>query len=183
MSDSPAPAIRHLTEVSERQIRELGELLIDCVAGGAGVTFMHPVSPAKAEAFWRGVAEGAADGRRGLLVAEDESGVVGTVMLVLDLPENQPHRAEVAKMLVHPRARRRGLGAALMRAAEKLASECGRTLLVLDTATGSDAERLYARLGWQRVGEIPEFSLLPHGGMTATTYFYRELPGGEAEQR
>jgi GNAT superfamily N-acetyltransferase len=177
MSESPTPAIRRLSEVSERQIRELGELLIDCVAGGAGVSFMHPVSPEKAEAFWRGVADGAADGRRGLLVAEDENGVVGTVMLVLDLPENQPHRADLAKMLVHRRARRRGLGEALMHAAEELASECGRTLLVLDTETGGDAERLYARLGWQRVGEIPDFALRSHGGMTATTYFYRELPG------
>jgi GNAT superfamily N-acetyltransferase len=138
---------------------------------------MHPVSPARAEAFWRGVAAGVADGSRALLVAEDEGGVVGTVMLLLDLPENQPHRADLAKMLVHSRARRRGLGTALMRAAEATAVECGRTLLVLDTATGSDAERLYARLGWQRVGEIPGFSLRPHGGMTATTYFYRELPG------
>jgi GNAT superfamily N-acetyltransferase len=177
MSDSPTPPIRRLNEVSERQINELGELLIDCVAGGAPVTFMHPVAPEKAEAFWRGVADGVAEGRRGLLVAEDESGIVGTVMLVLDLPENQPHRADLAKMLVHRRARRRGLGTALMRAAEELALECGRTLLVLDTATGSDAERLYARLGWQRVGEIPCFSLRPHGGMTATTFFYRELPG------
>jgi GNAT superfamily N-acetyltransferase len=175
MSDSPTPSIERLASVSERQIAELGELLVACVAGGAPVTFMHPVAPARAEAFWRGVAVGVLDGSRALLVAEDESGVVGCVMLVLDLPENQPHRADVAKMLVHERARRQGLGAALMRAAEATAVECGRTLLVLDTATGSDAERLYARLGWQRVGEIPGFSLRPHGGMTATTYFYREL--------
>jgi GNAT superfamily N-acetyltransferase len=177
MSAPPAPAVHRLTDVSDRQIGELAELLIDCVAGGAPVTFMHPVSREKAEAFWGGVAAGVAEGRRALLVAEDESGVVGTVMLVLDLPENQPHRADLAKMLVHRRARRRGLGAALLRAAEAAAVECGRTLLVLDTATGSDAERLYARLGWQRVGEIPRFSLRPHGGMTATTIFYRELPG------
>jgi GNAT superfamily N-acetyltransferase len=178
MSESPTPSIRRLARVSDEQIGELGELLIDCVAGGAPVTFMHPVSPAKAEAFWRAVALGVAEDRRALLVAEDESGIVGTVMLVLDLPENQPHRADLAKMLVHRRARRRGLGAALMRAAEATAIECGRTLVVLDTATGSDAERLYARLGWQRVGVIPDFSLRPHGGMTATTYFYRVLPGG-----
>jgi GNAT superfamily N-acetyltransferase len=177
MSECPTPAVRRLAAVSERQICELAELLIDCVDGGAPVTFMHPVSREKAEAFWGGVAAGVAEGRRALLVAEDESGVVGTVMLVLDLPENQPHRADLAKMLVHRRARRRGLGAALMRAAEAAAIECGRTLLVLDTATGSDAERLYARLGWQRVGEIPDFSLRPHGGMTATTFFYRQLPG------
>src|SRR4051812_12642280 len=105
MSDDPTPTVRRLASVSERQLAELGELLIACVAGGAPVTFMHPVSPAKAEAFWRGVAAGVADGRRALLVAEDESGVVGTVMLILDLPENQPHRADLAKMLVHPRAR------------------------------------------------------------------------------
>jgi GNAT superfamily N-acetyltransferase len=176
MTESP-PAIRRLERVSDHQVAQLADLLIDCVAGGAPVTFMHPVSPQKAEAFWRGVAAGVASGSRALLVAEDESGVVGTVMLVLDLPENQPHRAEIAKMLVHARARRRGIGAALMRAAEATAVECGRTLVVLDTATGSDAERLYARLGWQRVGEIPDFSLTPHGGMTATTYFYRVLPG------
>jgi GNAT superfamily N-acetyltransferase len=181
MSEAPTPTVRRLTSISERQISELGELLIDCVAGGAGVTFMHPVAPAKAEAFWRGVAAGVAAGTHALLVAEDEHGVVGTVMLVLDLPENQPHRADLAKMLVHRRARRRGLGAALMRAAEATAIECGRTLVVLDTVTGSDAERLYARLGWQRVGEIPGFSLLPRGGMTATTYFYRVLPGAAGD--
>ena len=180
MTDS-LPAIRRLENVSEQQLAQLAELLIDCVAGGAPVTFMHPVSPQKAEAFWRAVAAGVASGSRALLVAEDEDGVVGTVMLVLDLPENQPHRAELAKMLVHARARRRGIGAALMRAAEATAVECGRTLVVLDTATGSDAERLYARLGWQRAGEIPGFSLKPHGGMTATTYFYRVLPGEPGE--
>jgi GNAT superfamily N-acetyltransferase len=175
MSDAPTPAIRRLTSVSDRQIRELSEILIDCVAGGAGVTFMHPLSPASAEAFWRTTAEGAAAGTRALLVAEDDDGVVGTVQLILDLPENQPHRADLAKMLVHRRARRRGLGEALMRAAEQVAIDCGRTLVVLDTATGSDAERLYTRLGWQRVGEIPNFSFMPDGSKTATTYFYREL--------
>jgi GNAT superfamily N-acetyltransferase len=172
-----APPIQRLTAVSEAQIGDLADLLIDCVAGGAPVSFLHPVSPAKAHAFWRQVADGVAAGERALLVAEDASGIVGTVQLVFPPFENQPHRADVAKMLVHRRARRQGIGAALMAAAERLALECGRTLLVLDTATGSDAERLYARLGWQRVGVIPGYSLMPEDGMCATTYFYRELAG------
>ena len=97
------------------------------------------------------------------------------MQLIYDLPENQPHRADVAKMLVHRRARRQGLGAALMRAAETTARECGRTLLVLDTVTGGDAERLYARLGWVRVGDIPDYALFPQGGFCSTTVFYRKL--------
>jgi GNAT superfamily N-acetyltransferase len=171
------PAIRRLTDVSEQQIDDLAELLIDCVAGGAPVSFQHPLAMAKAQAFWHRVADGVSRGERALLVAEDASGIVGTVQLLLEQPENQPHRADVAKMLVHRRARRRGLGAALMSAAERVAAECGKTLLVLDTATGSDADRLYARLGWQPVGVIPGYSLLPHGGMCDTRYFYRELSG------
>jgi len=127
--------------------------------------------------FWRRVADSVTRGERALLVAEDALGIVGTVQLVLDQPENQPHRADVAKMLVRRRARRRGLGAALMRAAEDLARECGKSLLVLDTVTDGDAERLYARLGWQRCGVIPGYALLPKGGLCATTYFYRMLGG------
>ena len=98
----------------------------------------------------------------------------GTVQLVLDQPENQPHRADLSKMLVHRRARRQGLGAALMRAAEATARECGKTLLVLDTAS-DDAERLYERLGWVRVGVIPGYALLPQGGLCGTTVYYRNL--------
>jgi GNAT superfamily N-acetyltransferase len=171
----PEPAVRRLTEVSETQIAELAELLIDCVDGGAPVTFMHPLPGAKAQAFWRRVAADVAAGERALLVAEDASGIIGTVQLIFPPFENQPHRADLAKMLVHRRARRQGIGSALMQAAEQLASECGRTLLVLDTATGSDAERLYERLGWQRVGVIPGYSLMPQEGMCDTTYFYRRL--------
>jgi len=125
--------------------------------------------------FWRGVARGVGAGKRALLVAEDEQGVCGTVQLLLDLPENQPHRADVAKMLVHRRARRRGLGAALMQAAETTARDCGRTLLVLDTVTGGDASRLYARLGWSRVGDIPEYALWPDGRLCSTTVFFKSL--------
>ena len=110
-----------------------------------------------------------------MLVAEDASGICGTVQLILAQPPNQPHRADLAKMLVHRRARKLGLGEALMRAAEDLARECGKTLLVLDAVTGGDASRLYARLGWTRVGEIPGYALLPRGGVCSTTYFYRDL--------
>lgn len=171
---APAPRIRRLLAVTDAQVQALAELLIDCVEGGASVSYMHPLSRPKALAFWRRVAAGVAQGERGLLVAEDAGGIVGTVQLVLDQPENQPHRADVSKMLVYRRARRQGLGALLMQAAEQLGRECGKSLLVLDTASG-DAERLYARLGWQRCGVIPGYALLPHGGLCDTTYFYRVL--------
>ncbi|MDB6083163.1 MAG: GCN5-related N-acetyltransferase [Gammaproteobacteria bacterium] len=167
--------IRRVSVASEPCIRGLAELLIDCVDGGASVSFMHPLPLAKAMDFWRGVADAAAAGEGALIVAEDGGVVVGTVQLVLAQPENQPHRADVAKMLVCRRARRRGLGAALLRAAEDVARACGKSLLVLDTASG-DAERLYARLGWQRSGSIPGYALLPHGGLCDTTIFYRLLP-------
>jgi GNAT superfamily N-acetyltransferase len=121
------------------------------------------------------VARGVAAGERAVLVAEDAGGLCGTVQLVLDQPENQPHRADVSKMLVHRRARRQGLGAALLRAAEATARACGKTLLVLDTVTGGDGERLYQRLGWVRVGVIPRYALMPQGGPCSTTVFYRDL--------
>jgi glyoxylase I family protein len=115
-------------------------------------------------------------GERILLVAEEAASsgtLVGTVQVLLTMPDNQPHRADIAKMQVHRRVRRRGVGAALMRAAEEAAREAGRTLLVLDTVTGGDAERLYTRLGWQRCGEIPSYALWPRGGVCSTTVFYR----------
>jgi GNAT superfamily N-acetyltransferase len=161
--------------LDDAQVEALADLLVDSVDDGASVGFMYPLEKAKAVAFWRRVADGVAAGDRALLVAEDDTGFVGTVHLMLALPENQPHRADLTKMLVHPRARRRGLGAALMKAAEEMARDCGRSLLVLDTVTGSDAERLYARLGWIRVGEIPEFALLSRGGLWGTVVFYKKL--------
>jgi GNAT superfamily N-acetyltransferase len=167
--------IRRLHAVDDAQIAQLADVLVACIAAGAGVSFMHPLDPARAEAFWRDVAADVESGRRALLVAEDQDGIVGTVQLGLAQPENQPHRADLAKMLVHPRGRRRGLGAALIEAAEQTARDCGKSLLVLDTVTGSEAERLYARMGWVRVGEIPDYSLLPRGGLTPTTVFYRSL--------
>jgi GNAT superfamily N-acetyltransferase len=171
---SPDLSVRRLASPTPADIDALSAVLIDCVAGGASVGFMQPFAPERAQAFWRHIAEGVARGERALLVAEDALGIVGTVQLVLDQPDNQPHRADLCKMLVHRRSRRQGTGAALMRAAEALAREHGKTLLVLDTAN-PDAERLYEREGWQRVGVVPDYALLPEGGLCATTYFYRRL--------
>ena len=159
------------------RVAALSAVLIDCVEGGASVSFMAPLSRDKADAFWRGVADGVAAGERALLVAEDRSTgeVLGTVQVILRQPDNQPHRADVAKMLVHRRMRRRGIAAALLHAAEDAAREAGKSLLVLDTVTGSDAERLYERLGWQRVGIIPNYALWPQGGFCDTTVFYKQI--------
>jgi GNAT superfamily N-acetyltransferase len=157
-------------------IEALADVLIDCVEGGASVSFMLPLPREKALAFWRGVADGVARGERVLLVAEDGEGrIVGTVQLVTAQPDNQPHRADVAKMLVHRDARRRGVAQRLMTAVEDAAREHAKTVLVLDTVTGGDAERLYARAGWQRVGEVPAYALMPTGEACATTYFYKHL--------
>ena len=168
-------SVRRLGAVSETEIDGLTEVLMDCVEGGASVSFMHPLTRERAVEFWRRVAQAVAAGDRALLVAEDAEGLCGTVQLIFDLPENQPHRADLAKMLVHRRARRRGLGSALMRAAEATARECGKTLLVLDAVTGGDGARLYERLGWVRVGDIPGYALFPEGGLCSTTFYYREL--------
>lgn len=173
-----APTFRICRPPNERRIVEgLADVLLDCVEGGASIGFMAPLSRAKAVAFWQNALDAADRGERILLVAEDPGSntILGTVQLVLTMPDNQPHRADVAKMQVHRNARRRGVGAALMRAAESAARAAKRSLLVLDTVTGSDAERLYANLGWQRVGEIPNYALWPNGGYCSTTVFYRDL--------
>jgi GNAT superfamily N-acetyltransferase len=174
---TPAPpwSVQRLHAVDDAHIDQLAEILIDCVEGGASVSFMHPLTRDCAVAFWRRVAQAVAAGERALLVAQDAQGLCGTVQLIFDLPENQPHRADLAKMLVHRRARRQGLGAALMRAAEATARERGKTLLVLDAVTNGDAARLYERLGWVRVGDIPNYALMPRGEPCGTTVFYRDL--------
>lgn len=172
---TPALAVAELDHADEPALAQLTDVLIDCVEGGASVSFMLPLEREHALSFWRKVADEAAAGRRVLLAAHDAQGICGTVQLILDQPDNQPHRADLAKMLVHRRARRQGVGAALMRAAEAAARARGRDLLVLDTVTGSDAARLYERLGWTRVGEIPRYALWPRGGYVATTYYYRDL--------
>jgi GNAT superfamily N-acetyltransferase len=176
------PAVVRLLDASEagERIAELSAVLIDCVEGGASVSFMAPLTRERADAFWRRVADGVAANDRLLLIAEDRSTgeIVGTVQVLFAVPENQPHRGDVAKMLVRRSARRRGLGALLMRAAEEAALAAGKTLLVLDTVTGQDAERLYERLGWTRVGVVPHYALWPEGGLCDTTFIYKRLSKG-----
>jgi len=167
--------IRRLHTIGERELQGLGDVLIDCVEGGASVSFMLPMSRGKADAYWRGISASVAHEERIVLAAEDSTGaIVGTVQVIVALPENQPHRGDLAKMLVHRRARRQGIGAALLEAAERSALAAGKTLLVLDTAS-DDAERLYARHGWQRCGEIPSYALWPDGRPCATTFFFKFL--------
>lgn len=168
-------SIRRLTTVNPADLQQLTDVLINCVEGGASVSFMLPLTRERAVAFWQRVADDVARGARILIVAEDAHGICGTVQLVLDLPENQPHRADLCKMLVHGRARKQGLGAALLAAAERAAREAGRTLLVLDAVSGADGARLYERGGWIRVGEIPDYALYPAGGFCPTTYYYKNL--------
>lgn len=154
----------------------LADLLLDCVEGGASVSFLWPLPREKAVAFWRGVVDATARGERVLLVAEESDGsVIGTVQLLMALPDNQPHRADVAKMLVHRKARRRGVAQKLMATLDDAARAEGKTVLVLDTVTGGDAERLYERAGWQRVGVVPKYALMPDGAFCATTFFYKHL--------
>jgi ribosomal protein S18 acetylase RimI-like enzyme len=170
-------SIRRLDDVGPAEIAGLVEVLVDCVEGGASVGFMLPLARERAYEFWNGVAGAVGRGERALLVAEDTRGICGTVQLILAQPDNQPHRADLSKMLVHRRARRRGLGETLMRAAERMAVDCGKTLLVLDAVTDGDAYRLYSRLGWEKVGDVPDFALWPEGGYCSTTYFYRSVGG------
>jgi GNAT superfamily N-acetyltransferase len=157
-------------------IEALADVLIDCVEGGASVSFMLPISRDTALAFWRNVAEGVARDKRVLLIAEDRDGsIIGTVQLITAQPENQPHRADVAKMLVHRKARRRGIAHALMSELDRIAREENKSVLVLDTVTGGDAERLYRRAGWQRVGDVPNYALMPDGALCGTTFYCKQL--------
>lgn len=166
------PSAEHI----EPRLPALSALLIDCVEGGASVGFMLPLDVSRADAFWRRVQAAVARGERRLLIAEDASGaLLGAVQLLLDLPENQPHRAEVAKLLVHRHARGQGIAARLLEALESEARAANRSVLVLDTVTGSDADRLYTRHGWQRVGDIPRYALMPDGQPCSTTYFHKDL--------
>lgn len=163
-------------EEAETHANALADVLIDCVQGGASVSFMLPISRDTALAFWRGVAQGVKRGERILLVAADGAGrMVGTAQLVLAQPENQPHRADVAKVLVCRDARGHGVGLRLMHAVEAAARAAGKTVLVLDTVTGGAAERLYARAGWQRVGDVPNYALMPDGALCGTTFYHKQL--------
>jgi GNAT superfamily N-acetyltransferase len=162
------------SEIRE-QLDGLAAVLHDCVAGGASVSFMEPFSHADARRVFETVAHEVEQGRRLLLAAFDDGDVVGTVQVILSLPPNQPHRGEIAKLLVHRSARRRGIAQRLMERAEQEAHAEGKTLLVLDTVTGDDAERLYARMGWNKVGVIPGYALYPDGRPCDTTVFWKAL--------
>jgi hypothetical protein len=153
----------------------LGELLVETVAGGGSVSFMHPLSLEVADAFWRDSLAAAARGDRVVLGAFDGDNLVATVTLLLNLPPNQPHRAEIAKMMTRPSHRHRGIATELMRTAEKLAIERGRTLLVLDTAVDEGASGLYENLGFNLTGIIPDYALRPHGGLTGTMIYWKRL--------
>jgi GNAT superfamily N-acetyltransferase len=166
--------VRQVRQLDAETVEALADVLTDCVEGGASVSFMLPLSRERALAFWQGLAEDVAQQRRILLVAEDGDGILGTVQAILSQPENQPHRADIAKLLVHRRARKRGAGAALMHAVERAAAGSGKTMLVLDTAS-ADAERLYRKLDWQTCGVIPDYALLPGGGFCQTIVFYKRI--------
>ena len=171
-----APAEIAVAEsVTATDLAQLAEVLVDCVTGGASVSFMPPFAHDDAKAFFTKVAGEVARGETALLVARVAGRIVGTVQLGLALPPNQPHRADIKKLLVHRSARGRGIGMALMAAAEEAARTRGRNLLVLDTALGDNAERLYTRAGWNRVGVIPGYALFPDGSPCDTVVFWKKL--------
>ena len=159
----------------EARLDGLAAVLEDCVAGGASVSYLAPFTRADARAAFERFAADAAAGGRLILAAFSGDRVVGTVQVVNAPAPNQPHRGDVAKLLVHRSARRRGVAERLMAAAEDEARAIGKTLLVLDTVTGDAAERLYDKLGWTRVGVIPNYALYPDGRPCSTTVFFKEL--------
>jgi len=168
--------IRLLTSAEAETARpDLVELLFDCVEGGASVNFVQPMTREKSEAWWQGALASHARGERLILVAEADGRIDGSVQLVPAGQENQPHRADIAKLLVHRRARRHGLGAALMHSAELEAKRLGRTLLTLDTETGSAGERLYQRLGWTLFGQVPDYAVTADGTRRQTCSFFYKL--------
>jgi ribosomal protein S18 acetylase RimI-like enzyme len=176
MMDADVIAIETLPAAAAREaVPALAGVLADCVANGASLGFMHWNTRADFETFWDGVARDVEAGRVILFAARRGGEIVGTAQLHLIGKPNQPHRAEIAKVLVHSSARRQGLGEALMQAAEAASRAAGRTLLVLDTDADSAARRLYSRLGWTEVGTIPRFALMPDGADCASTFFYKAL--------
>jgi GNAT superfamily N-acetyltransferase len=155
-------------------VRALAQLLVDAIESGAGVSFLAGLTEAEAEAWWRAVLASSSE-RAIILVARDGEDIVGTVQLQPSWAPNQPHRADVAKLIVHRRARGRGIARMLMHSLEQAAHAAGFTLLLLDTCKGYDAERLYASTGWMRVGEVPGFALNPDGSLCDTVFFYKHL--------
>jgi ribosomal protein S18 acetylase RimI-like enzyme len=155
----------------------LSALMIEVVANNGSVSFMHPLEPERARAFWNSALAAAERGERIILGAFDGDDLAGTVTLLLDCPPNQPHRAEIAKMMTRPSHRNRGIASALLREAERLAVERKRTLLVLDTATIDGASRLYERHGFTFAGEIPDYALTPFGDLTGTRLYWKQIGG------
>lgn len=168
------PEIRPLTNTPQT-LAQLAEVLIATVAAGGSVGFMHPVSPAQAQAFWQAALTEADAGNRVIFGAWDGQRLLGTVTLLVTMPPNQPHRAEIAKMMTHPEARQQGIASQLIRAAEAEAVARSKTLLVLDTASDEGAGPFYEKLGYTLTGEIPDFALKPHGGLTGTLLYWKRL--------
>ncbi|ESY86072.1 GNAT family acetyltransferase [Mesorhizobium sp. LNHC220B00] len=160
---------------SRETLAQLTDLLVETVAAGGSVSFMHPLASDAASAFWETSLAAAARGQRTVIGAWDGGALVGTVTLLLDCPPNQPHRAEIAKLMTSVGQRGRGIGTRLMLAAERLAAEKGRTLLVLDTATEEGASALYEKLGFTLAGEVPDYALKPHGGLTGTLIYWKRI--------
>jgi GNAT superfamily N-acetyltransferase len=175
MADTSVTIRRPDPAEARSRVGELADILLDCVAGGASVSFMAGVTRAEAVRFWTRVAEGVAEGQRILLIAEKAGRLLGTVQVVASGTPNQPHRADLAKMLVHRDGRNKGVGAALLAHAERVAHEAGWWLLVLDTVEASAGDRLYSRAGWRRAGLIPDYALWPDGRLCGTVYFYKDL--------
>ena len=172
----PGVTIRVLTqEETSAALPALAEVLSDCVEGGASVGFMQPFPPQAAVPYWEGVAAAVGRDETVLLVAEVDGHAVGTVQLGVGTMPNQPHRADIKKLLVHRDARGLGLARRLMEQAEAEAQRRGRRVLVLDTATGEPAEAIYERFGWLRAGVVPDYALMPDGRYCATTFFYKHL--------
>lgn len=163
------------------RVEEFVDILVDVVRGGGSVSFMDTISRDEAREFWTSVFPDVAAGGRALMIVEQDGRIIGTVQTVFVDKPNQPHRAEIAKMMVHSSARGRGVGHALLSAAEAQARRRARWLLVLDTETGKAGERLYARGGWTPVGVIPNFALTPDGALCGTTVFYKDLRPAEAQ--
>jgi GNAT superfamily N-acetyltransferase len=168
--------IRTLTEtLNPRQLEDLSALLIDAVEGGASLGFLTPMDPERAQTYWEGVSKAVQAGDKALLVAEIEGAILGTVQVVLDMPQNQPHRSEISKMIVHTKVRQLGLGMRLLVAAEERARIAGKSLLVLDTQTGSAAEHLYQKAGYTPLPPLPDYALTPDGLLAPTTIFWKRI--------
>jgi len=172
----PEPPVALLTPDAVRAaVPDLGKLLCACVEDGAGIGFVLPLPETKAEAFWQSRLPALEAGEAFLMVARQGADIAGVVMLALAPQDNGLHRAEVAKLMVHPAHRRKGLARALMAAVDGLALSLGRWLLVLDTVTGDRAEKLYPTCGYRKVGVIPDYARGSHGALDATTVFYKDL--------